>query len=84
MGAPPDGAAFMSHVSEWQQAAYTLEALEMAQAREDVGPLFIWNLNFAPTFGPSFSESFYSLLRPDGTPRPVYLALQAAAGQGDE
>ena len=85
MGAqPPAGAAFMAHVSEWQQAAYTLEALAMAQARDGVGPVFLWNLNFAPTFGPAFSESFYSLLRPDGAPRPVYLALQAAAGQGAE
>jgi len=82
--APPAGAAFMAHVSERQQALYTLEALNMAQEREGVGPVFLWNLNFAPTFGPSFSESFYSLLRPDGSPRPVYLALQAAAGRDDD
>lgn len=82
-GQPPSGAAFMAHVNERQQARYTLDALAIAQAREGVGPLFLWNLNFAPTFGPSFSESFYSLLRPDGTPRPVYRALQAAAGRGD-
>ncbi|MDX1689036.1 MAG: cellulase family glycosylhydrolase [Candidatus Promineifilaceae bacterium] len=82
-GQPPAGAAFMAHVSERQQALYTLDALAMAQTREGVGPLFLWNLNFAPTFGPSFSESFYSLLRPDGTPRPVYRALQAAADRGD-
>lgn len=84
MGAPPEGATFMAHVSERQQAIYTMEALAMAQSEVGVGPVFLWNLNFAPTFGPSFSESFYSLLRPDGTPRPVYLALRAAAGEGEE
>ena len=84
MGAPPpEGAAFMAHVSERQQAIYTMEALAMAQREEGIGAVFLWNLNFAPTFGPSFSESFYSLLRPDGTPRPVYLSLQAA-GRGNE
>ena len=81
---PPGGATFMVHVSERQQALYTLSALEMAQRREGVGPVFLWNLNFAPTFGPDFSESFYSLLRPNGTPRPAYRALQAAASRGNE
>lgn len=81
---PPDGATFMARVSERQQARYTLEALAMAQAREGVGPVFLWNLNFAPTFGPSFAESFYSLLRPDGAPRPVYLALQRTSGRGGD
>lgn len=75
-GAPP-GAEFMDHVSEWQQAAYMLRAFELAQELPAVGPLFLWNLNFAATFGNAFTESAYSILRPDGSPRPAYLALQA-------
>lgn len=79
MGAPPPPeAAFMAHVSEWQQAEYTLRALEMGQAQPGVGPMFLWNLNFAPTLGAGFSESGYSVLRPDGSRRPVYLALEHA------
>jgi hypothetical protein len=73
---PPAGAEFMSHVSEWEQAQYTLAAYEMAHNWDGVGPLFLWNLNFAPTLGPKRSESGYSVLRPDGSPRPVYYALQ--------
>ena len=73
---PPAGAEFMSYVSEWKQAQYTLAAYELANSWDGVGPLFLWNLNFAPTLGPQRSESGYSVLRPDGSPRPVYYALQ--------
>ena len=73
---PPADAEYMSAVSEWQQATYTLRAFELAHTWRWVGPLFLWNLNFAPLLGTDFGESGYSLLRPDGSPRPVYLALQ--------
>jgi hypothetical protein len=73
---PPLGAEFMVNVSEWQQAEYTLRAYELAHDWPRIGPMILWNLNFAPWLGPQFSESGYSLLRPDGTPRPAYLALQ--------
>jgi polysaccharide biosynthesis protein PslG len=76
--APPPGAEFMDDVNEWQQATYTLRAVALAQELEAVGPLFLWNLNFAPTLGNGFTESAYSVLRPDGSPRPLYTALQVA------
>ncbi|MFW6098170.1 MAG: cellulase family glycosylhydrolase [Chloroflexota bacterium] len=77
MGAsPPSEAQFMAHVSEWQQAQYLQEALALVHDWPGVGPVFLWNLNFAPVIGAGFSESGYSLLRPDGSLRPVYLALQ--------
>jgi polysaccharide biosynthesis protein PslG len=77
MGEPPPAeAAFMAHVNEWQQAEYVVRAFEMAGERPWVGPMILWNLNFAPTIGPQFSESGYSILRPDGSPRPVYHSLQ--------
>lgn len=78
---PPAGAEFMNDVNEWEQATYTLRAFALAQETGAVGPLFLWNLNFAPTFGNGFTESAYSILRPDGSRRPLYLALQALAGQ---
>jgi hypothetical protein len=76
---PPAGAEFMADVDEWEQAAYTLRAFALAEELQAGGPLFLWNLNFAPTFGHAFTESAYSILRPDGSPRPLYLALQALA-----
>jgi hypothetical protein len=72
---PPEGVAYMSAVNEEQQATYILRAYELAHARAWVGPLILWNLNFAPTFKEDFVESAYSLFRPDGSPRPVYHAL---------
>ena len=76
---PPVNAPFMNNVSEQQQAEYILRAFSMAQESASVGPMFLWNLNFAPLLGTQFSESGYSLLRPDGSPRPSYLSLQDAA-----
>lgn len=78
IGAPPAGADFMAYVSEWQQAEYGLRAFQLAQANPRIGPLFLWNLNFGPLLGTDFSESGYSVLRPDGSKRPFYLSLANA------
>lgn len=78
---PPAGAEFMAAVSEWQQAIYILRAYELGHEWDQVGPMILWNLNFGPLLGTGFSEAGYSLLRPDGSPRPAYLALQAAPKQ---
>jgi hypothetical protein len=75
---PPAEAAFMTAVNEWQQAVYTLRAFEMGQELVWMGPMILWNLNFAPTLGSDFSESGYSMLRPDGLARPIYHSLAAA------
>jgi len=69
---PPPGVEYMAYVNEWQQAQYTLRAYEMANDWPGVGPMILWNLNFGPTFGSGFVESAYSLLRPDGSSRPIY------------
>ncbi len=74
---PPPGVEYMGHVDEWQQASYTIRAFEKAEESAGIGPLFIWNLNFAPTFGDDFVESAYSLLRPDGSHRPVFKSVSA-------
>jgi hypothetical protein len=74
---PAPGVEYMAAVSEEQQAIYTIRAFEMANNWDGVGPLILWNLNFAPTFGQEFVESAYSLLRPNGSPRPVYHFLSS-------
>jgi hypothetical protein len=63
-------------VTEADQAAYLLRAIELRRARIWLGPLIIWNLNIAPLLGADRSESAYSLLRPDGSPRPAYQRLR--------
>ncbi len=75
--APPAGGEFMAYVTEEQQAIYTVRAIEMVQEWQ-VAPLILWNLNFGPLLGEAYLETGYSILRPDGTPRPAYLLLQAA------
>jgi hypothetical protein len=74
--APPAGAEFMDNVSEWDQAVYILDAFALAHDWPWAGPMFLWNLNFAPGIGSAFSESGYSILRTDAERRPAYLALE--------
>ncbi len=78
---PPAGAEFMAYLNEWQQAEYILDAYQIAQERDSVGPLILWNLNFGPILGTQFAESGYSLLRLDASERPSYFALQHATKQ---
>jgi hypothetical protein len=75
---PPAGAEFMNDVSEWEQADYLLRALEIGGKDSTIGPMIIWNLNFAPLLGSDFTESGYSILRPDGKPRAAYRSLEHA------
>jgi hypothetical protein len=77
--APPAGAEFMAYTDEQQQAAYILRAFELAQQDPAIGPMILWNLNFGPLLGSEFSESGYSILHPDGSLRPAFRALRAAA-----
>jgi hypothetical protein len=72
---PPVEVAFMAHMDETQQATYTLRSYEMASQWPGIGPLFLWNLNFAPRLGSAYAESGFSLLRTDGSTRPVYLSM---------
>jgi len=65
-------------ISEADQATYVVRAFRMGQERPGVGPMFLWNLNLAVIWGPDNAFSAYSLLRPDGSLRPAYLALRAA------
>jgi hypothetical protein len=70
------GWEYARDVTEADQAAYLLRAIELRRDRAWVGPMMIWNLNVAPLLGPDHSESAYSLLRPDGSQRPAYQQLR--------
>jgi hypothetical protein len=69
-------------VSEVQQADYIVRAFRMGEEREWVGTMFLWNLNLAAVWGPGDPVSAYSLLRPDGSYRPAYIALRLAEPGG--
>jgi hypothetical protein len=65
-------------VSELEQADYIVRAFQMGDERPWVGPMFLWNLNLATIWGAQNAFSAYSLLRPDGSYRPSYIALRLA------
>ena len=69
-------------VNEAQQADYIVEAYRMGEERPWVGPMFLWNLNLATIWGPRDPVSAYSLLRPDRSYRPAYIALRLAKPLG--
>jgi hypothetical protein len=72
------GWEYALEVSEEQQAEYILRAFRMGDERPWVGPMFLWNVNLATIWGTGNPVSAYSLLHPDGSPRPAYLALRWA------
>jgi hypothetical protein len=65
-------------VTEADQAAYLLRAIELRRDRAWLGPMIIWNLNVAPLLGADRSESAYGLIRPDGSLRPAYKRLRSS------
>ncbi|MFN8535260.1 MAG: cellulase family glycosylhydrolase [Dehalococcoidia bacterium] len=65
--------------SEDQQATYLVRAFQIGKEKGWVGPMFVWNLNFAGSAEPDdrYAKKAFSVLYPDGRPRPAYGALAA-------
>ena len=72
------GWEYARQVSEAQHAEYVVRAFQMGDERRWVGPMFLWNLNLAAIWGADDPVSAYSLLRPDRSYRPAYIALRLA------
>jgi hypothetical protein len=72
------GWEYARDVTEAQQADYAVEGFRMGRAVDSVGPMILWNLNIATIWGAERPESAYSLLRPDGSYRPAYVAIRVA------
>jgi hypothetical protein len=72
------GREFADNVTEAEQAEYVVEGFKMGRALEGMGPMILWNLNIATIWGAQRPESAYSLLRPDGSYRPAYIAVRVA------
>ncbi len=82
--------AWMTRLTEQQQATYAVRAFQLAQSGDlagFMGPMFLWNENFATLPGyvnadkPSLPEAGYSVLDVDWNTRPIYLLIQAAPKQ---
>ncbi len=50
-GDPPEGSAWMRFNDKWTQAGYTIRTLQIAQESGLMGPIMLWNLNFAVLAG---------------------------------
>jgi hypothetical protein len=78
-GEPPD--LWMTYTDKWDQANYTMRAFEIGQASAEIGPMFLWNLNFGvlPPLVDARQEMIaYSLLVLDYPERPLYWMLYDA------
>lgn len=77
----PGGAPepWMTYLDRWGQGGYTIRAFQIGQEREYIGPMVLWNLNFAVLSGMIENRderAAYSILVP-GT------ACQVEVGSGD-
>jgi hypothetical protein len=78
-GEPPD--LWMTYTDKWEQANYTMRAFEIGQASDEIGPMFLWNLNFGvlPGLVEARQEMIaYSLLVLDYPERPLYWMIYDA------
>jgi hypothetical protein len=50
-GQPPQGSEWMLRNSKWDQANYTIRAFQIGQQTPYIGPMILWNLNFATLAG---------------------------------
>lgn len=71
-GEPPTGSEWMRFNDKWAQANYTMRAFEIVQSTDLMGPMFLWNLNFAILAG----------MLENGDERAAYsLVIPGSAGQ---
>ncbi len=80
-GQPPDppDQPYFGYINQQQQADYTLRAFYLAQERDYMGPMILWNLNFATVSGAvdrSDPQTGYGILDSTGQPRPIYQKLR--------
>ncbi len=82
-GLPGDPAElWVTYNSKWDQANYTMRALQIGFNTDYIGPMFLWNLDFAqPILIEQRDERIgYSIVLPEGNPqeRPLYWMLYDA------
>ena len=84
LGQPDPGNVFIAYTSLSEQAIYTQRAFEIGGMLGYIGPMFVYNLNQCQAPDDDLSGCYYSLLGPDGTPRPVFEAISEIDKSGME
>ncbi len=79
-GEPPE--PFVGYNNKWAQADYTLRAFQIGEQLDYVGPMILWNMNFAwlpPLVSNRDERAAYSLLVPlQPQERPLYWMIYDA------
>ncbi|MFP3896999.1 MAG: cellulase family glycosylhydrolase [Anaerolineales bacterium] len=73
--APAPNYEYAADNTEAEQAQYIVRAYEMSRSWGWVGPMFLWNLNFAPVAGAQDEKAAFGIVRDDWSPRPAFHAL---------
>ncbi|MCB9435733.1 MAG: LysM peptidoglycan-binding domain-containing protein [Anaerolineales bacterium] len=68
--------SFVEAVSLDEQSQYTMRAFTLGRTLDYVGPMFIWNLNDCQVYGLVAYQCYWSMLDPEGNPRPVFLVIR--------
>lgn len=68
---------FVTYTSLAEQAIYDPRGYEVGQQLGYIGPMFLNNLNGCQARPNDAELCYYSLIGPNGAPRPVYTAVQA-------
>jgi hypothetical protein len=74
---PAGGYEYAAQNSEGEQAQFLVDAFGLARSWGWAGPMFVWNLNFAPVAGNGDEKAAFGLVRGDWSPRPAFEALRA-------
>lgn len=72
---PAPGYGYAADNTEAEQAQFIVRAYQMAKNWGWVGPMFLWNLNFAPASGRANEKAAFGIVREDWSPRPAFHAL---------
>lgn len=72
---PPGGREYAADNTLEEQRDWTVKAFQMGKSWGWVGPMFLWNLNFRQIV-PDSEQAMWSIIEYDGSPLPVYTALQ--------
>jgi hypothetical protein len=73
---PAPGQEFAAENTEAEQAAWLVRAFEIARSEWPwLTGMYVWNLNFWPVVESGDHKGYWSVLYPDWSPRPSYIAL---------
>lgn len=73
--APAQGYGYAGENTQQEQAQFIVRAYEMGRSWGWVGPMFLWNLNFAPVAGKSDEKAAFGIVNQGWGHRPAYDAL---------